>query len=301
MKIYLLVMIALSLLSGCAEKQSLPQLVLALQDNDQNIRRSALFSINRIGVQAEEAIPSVKNIIKTDEFNRAYAIRTLASIGKNAHGLVDYLIAEEELEKNETYLIEYNYAITMLSRSGVFNVHIPSVNQKEIIRISFLADYQFGHTNRKIDMIRNSGILPLLVEIQNNTTVPVEIDPDSINLYTSKKEQVAKPDNNMALQSQKINPGKSPAVYVFAPTGISRTIRANLEIEKYFIESLLKKSTIQPNSSAKGYLYFQVNPEIKHINEWMMQVQLRSPNTINVYNVNLTFGSDENVIATDVE
>lgn len=264
----LVVMTLVSLLFGCADQwytrygindkslltstQTLPQLILALSDDDLRVRRVALVYIKRMGVPAKEAIPNVKNSIKVDDANRLYAIRALAAIGQNSEEILDFLKVEEEMEQDGLAKKTYNDAInqvslSILTRSFVFYVHLPGELPGKTLKFSFLADYHYFNGYRKIDMIKNDGILPLLVEINNNTNIPITINPDSIKLFNIDKKEMTKPDQSFVLECQQVDYVK--ASLIFAPAGVPRAIRANVAINKYFDESLLKNVTMQPNSS----------------------------------------------------
>lgn len=257
-------------------QEAVPGLSAALSSNDSEVRRQALRYLSRIGVQANTAAPSVKELILKEqvEGTKIYAIRTLAEISYDDDDILSFLEAQLSNETNPEIHDAYSKTITSIQgNSGTIDFAINDTKPIELVKIALRTDYKYYNGFRRINMVQNSGILPLKIKITNNTNINVEVNPDSFDLLNQNQVAANKPYQFSVVDEQQLSIAKT---FIFGIPGASqaKAAVANVKIENYFKEHVFKKSSISPGHTVSGYVYFEVPRETKNIAGWEFKLAI---------------------------
>jgi hypothetical protein len=292
----------IALLPGCAKRwwtdygiqsskqlmsqEAVPGLTAALSSNDSEVRRQALRYLSRIGVQANNAAPRVKELILKEpiESTKIYAIRTLAEISYDDDDILSFLEAQLSNETNQKIQDAYSKTITTIQgNSGAIDFAVDDTKPTELVRITFRTDYKYYNGFRRINMVQNSGILPLKIKISNNTSINIEINPDSFDLLNQNQVAANKPYQFSVVDEQQLSIAKT---FIFGIPGASQAKAAvtNVRIENYFKEHVFKKSSIAPGGTVSGYVYFEIPRTTKEITGWKFKLAIDENNNSHMEN-----------------
>lgn len=160
--------------------------------------------------------------------------------------------------------------------AGTFELAIDNTQPSQgTVGVILRADYKYYNGHRRIDMVANSGILPIRVDITNNTTSAIKIDPDSINLFDLNNVRANMPYQTSVSSEQKASMAQT---FIFGVPGLSqaRTAVANVRIERYFKENLFKKIDLVPGGSYVGYMYYEVPKGTRDIKNWEIKLTVNA-------------------------
>lgn len=272
---------------------SVPKIIKALDDKNQNVRIRAAQTIQYIGPEAKEAVPAL--IKASEDTNVAYyTILALGAIGSEAKEsiplLVSYLrnddlryYAADAIEKigitgKESVLVESlkkdvltkhyydQYAAAKVLDSMNLDAKEISVNDKYqiAIKVKPIIRTIFYEKNYEEFQFRHWGFLPIHFSFENKTKEEISIEPNNIRVFDSKNNSlVILNTKDLVDQFQKRVSYTVLFTGIFAASGINRTSNA---LEEYVKINSLPKKNLKTNEKVEGAVFYRINDDLEESN-----------------------------------
>ena len=301
---------------------SVPKLIKALDDKNENVRILAVQTLEYIGPTAKEAIPA---LIKASENKNVayYALPALVKIGKDDKALTPHLVrfleddnfrnqiaeALEAMGKNakeasaplkKIVLTKKDYdqysAAKALDAIGIDaqEVRITDKDQIEIklmpkiililpVREPRVAEYHFTPY----------CFLPVYFSFKNKTNREILIDPKNINVLDSNNKLLVVSNSKDLSENDKlsssINSILAPSI-VFLPWGISEAAfreECKVVLQEYFNKNVLKKKNLKVNESIEGIVIYRLNDEYKNasLENYLVIIQFKNRNNEDIFSL----------------
>jgi len=258
--------------------EALPQLIRALEDPNPKTRYNALRYIAKQRELAHPAIPAVVALAKTDkdEKTRACAIRVLAYIMQCTQANIDtvsnMLGGNLSLELTET-IKQTRSRIIDKGVTGKKTPHLfENIELSKNITVELTPSFQFYNGYKNQYPSRSYKMIPIGFYARNDSDSTVRIDISSIKLFDAGKKPVAR------LPIEEVKNRFFYGAGYFAKSVLTgfpvvsqvKAGKANGQISKHCENTLLTDSEIVPESSQRGFLYFDCPDRPTNINGWQL-------------------------------
>lgn len=237
------------------EPAAIPKLINALQDPDKKIRQMALRCIGTSIHTDKKTMEAVAYVAQNDswEKNRQYAIRVMRAISKDRFATVAEIHTILQTEKSELVhevsnrLINEELAYDYFEFSQEVDSH-KNVQDNNFVSISIHPAFTFDQGFTAGYNAEEFGILPVFINISNNSDKPISVDGNNIELADQSHRAIQKKSNEQ-VNNTKIT-------------------------EKHKIE-FFSGGTVQPGEQKRGFIYFQSPENFTHVFGWSINIPIQ--------------------------
>ncbi len=260
--------------SQLKSKESLPNLLRALDDPSPRTRQAALKYISRLRRAGREAIPNVVELVKNDpdEKVRAYAIRTLGQIMPCTQKNIDLMQEIINANSGEMVSLAENVLTTIKNRdtagAGISaDYGLVHLDDGVEIEITPAFDFYNGYVTIQPSIARY--MLPIEIQINNQTNSSISMSADNVKFFDDKGVQKSLLSVDEAIKRQHFSVGKS-IILGFPVVSQIKTGRANGMISKYCEEIVLTAFEVLPGETVKKVLFFDCPLRPRQIAGWQL-------------------------------
>lgn len=247
--------------------ESVHKLILAMDDSDEDVRARAVVYLSRIGIDAHEAIPRMKQAAESDldERVKENALWALASIYENKDEAIQYF--EDYITSSEDQKLKAlaQRAIARVQRSsssyGTIEIKDGPTRNIAVVNLTPKFNYDNGYQGNSRP-VPWCAVLPLRINIKNLSSSKIRIDPEDITLFApnatgNPSKGLSATEASTKLEySMKKAVTKAILLFPFSIGSPFNAARANQIVAKHTKKSILKKMQIEPLDDGEGYLYF---------------------------------------------
>lgn len=248
---------------------AVPKLVEALEDPDPHIRQKALRCIGTSIHTDDATMKAVEKIARKDswEKNRYYAIRVMRAISREKLTTTAEIADILTSEKNRTVHVIANRIINEELDFEYFRIPIPiSDNGKataEFIGVSVSPIFTFDQGFKAKYNIQEFGVLPLYIEIDNRSSLPLVLDAEEVDLFPLIETPLDK---------------------------ILPTQETDNKLFQKHQKQFLSRLSLQPGEKGSGYIYYNISCNFSHIFNWTLTIPVQIGQNSS-HKINYSFGN----------
>ena len=277
-------------------REILPQLIQALDDQKPRTRREALHHISRLKLSAQEAIPKVVELAKTDtdEKTRHYAIKVLRLIMPNNPENIE-LMKEVANCNSGDLAVEAENTLSSIERQDPTDPTLENLNKINIadgIEIKLTPEFLFYNGYVTIQPSRSTSMLPIEIEISNQTNAPLNLDSRCFTLLDSEGEQKSQLPVEAAIKRQQYDIGAAVlrGLVILGPIPAVKAGRANGIISKFCEAKVLTTLEVKPGEQLKKTIFFNCPSRPTQVSGWQLDFSCQQKNCGKKINLHHTFG-----------
>lgn len=283
-----------------SSKEALPVLILALDDPSAPTRRNALRCICRLQSDGQEAIPKVIELAKNDldQEVRGYAIRTLREVmlysQHNIDSMLEIAVANSHDSRNSA---EAKRALTTIEKKSA---DYGLVRLGDGVEIKMTPAFKFFNGYTTIRPSRAWSILPVDIEISNQTTAPLSLTAESFTLLDTEGEQKSQIPVEAAIKKQQYDIGAAVlrGLVILGPIPAIKAGRANGVISKFCEAKVLTTLEVQPGEHVEKVIFFNCPSRPQHIVGWQLDFNCLQKGCGKDTHIQYTFGSGAEISFT---
>ncbi len=277
-------------------REILPNLIQALNDPKFRTRQAALQRISRLKLSAQEAIPKVVILAKTDpdENTRHYAIKVLKSIMPNT--TKNLKIMDDVANCNSGDLaIEAKNTSEFIKRKSPANelTNNGKISLPDGIEIKLTPEFIFFNGYVTIYPSRSAYMLPIEIAVNNQTDSPINLNSKSFILLDQEGKQKSQLSVTAAIKRQQydISAAVLRGLVILGPIPAVKAGRANGIISKFCEAKVLTTLEIQPGEQIKKTIFFDCPTRPKEIDGWQLDFSCSQKDFGKKTNIHYIFGS----------
>jgi len=294
--------------SRLASQEILPQLIQALDDPKARTRHASLRRISKLKLYGKDAVSKVVDLAKNDEEEsiRQYAIKVLRLI---MPATPENFAILEEIKATNTgdIAIEAENALNCLKKRGTVAdpTFDDTIKIADGVTITVMPEPSFYNGYKTIH-ITSLGIIPITLEIDNQSSYPFHLDAKTFTL-TDDDENVRQPVPVVtAIKKQQYDIGLSVlrGLVILGPIPAIRAGRANGIISKYCEKNVLTSVDVPPGETSKKILFFNCTCRASVFSGWQLAFSSQQRNDPVRTNVEYIFDTGINITtepATEID
>ncbi|ACN18062.1 hypothetical protein HRM2_p00680 (plasmid) [Desulforapulum autotrophicum HRM2] len=285
-------------------REILPNLIQALDDPKPRTRRAALQRISRLKLSAQEAIPKVVILAKTDddEDTRHYAIKVLRLIMPNSPENLKIMEDVAICNSGDLAIEAENTSNSIKRKSSANKLAIAGkINMPDGIEIKLTPEFIFFNGYVTIYPSRSAYMLPIEIYINNQTDAPIKLNSENFTLSDPEGKQRTQLSVTAAIKRQQYDIGAAVlrGIVILGPIPVSKAARANGIISKFCEAKVLTTIEVQPGAQVKKAIFFDCPSRPIQISDWQLDFSYTQKDCNKRTHIHYIFGTGEEITTED--